>query len=205
MRPNRFCPPATMKHGTAPIAAQPAPETLTGFVISLLFWLSLLVATVMFAAVGLSPKLIDQARLREEYEANQFRLVQLEQQNEQLQRVVDAIRRDKEFAAEMTRIEFDAVRQGEEIIPVDSGLRLSPRDAAVTRAPAVMPQAWYRPWLMPFAENDELRMSLLGSAAALIVISFTWFQPVTARQLARPVGACRSMWQAACIRYTRRK
>ncbi|MBS0201298.1 MAG: hypothetical protein JSS49_00255 [Planctomycetes bacterium] len=179
------------------------PETISGLVVSLLFWLSLLTAAALFAAVGLSPKLIERSRLRDQYDANQFRLVQIERQNEQLQRVVDAIRTDSEFAAEMTRIEFDAVRHDEEIIPVDAGLRLSPRDVGIPHSPAVVAQVWYRPLLVPFAENDSLRMSLLGTAAALVVIAFTWFQPATARQLVRPVGACQLLWSSLRARYVR--
>lgn len=170
-------------------------------VVSLLFWVSLLVATLLFAAVSLSPKLLERSRLRDDYDTTQFHLVQVEQQNEQLQRVVDAIRQDQEFAAEMTRIEFDAVRHDEEIIPVDSDLRLAPRDLASVRTPAVIPRIWYRPLLVPFVENDSLRRSLLGTAAVLVIVSFTWFQPVASRQLARPVGACQSVWRAIRARY----
>jgi len=185
-------------------AASP-PETISGMVISLLFWLSVLAAAALFAAVGLSPKLIEQSRLRDEYVANQFRLVQVEQQNEQLEQVVNAIRQDKEFAAEMTRIEFDAVRRDEEIIPVDAELRLSPRDIGVPHAPAVMPRAWYRPLLVPFAENDALRRNLLAAAAVLVVVSFTWFQPISSPRSPSPVAVARpSFWSTLRDRYVRR-
>ena len=56
-----------------------------------------------------------------------------------------------------------------------------------------------------FAENDSLRRNLLGTAAALVVISFTWLQPATARRLDRPVGACQSMCRALRNRYVRSK
>lgn len=171
--------------------------------VSLLFWLSLLVAAAIFGVVGLSPKLIEQAWLREQYATHQLRLVQIEQQNEQLQRVVDAIRQDKDFAAELTRIEFDAVGRDEEIIPVEARLRLSPRDVGLPRGAAKAPRAWYLPLLAPFVENDSLRMRLLGVAALLVVISFTWLQPSAARKLDRPVGACWSMWQVIRARYVR--
>ncbi len=181
------------------------PETLSGMVISLLFWLSVLVAAALFAAVGLSPKLIEQLRLRDEFTANQFRLVQVEQQNEQLEQVVNAIRHDKEFAAEMTRIEFDAVRRDEEIIPVESELRLSPRDIGIPHVPAVMPRAWYRPLLVPFAENDSLRRNLLAAAAALVVVSFTWFHPTASARASVPADTTlRSIWSALRDRYVRR-
>lgn len=178
-------------------------ETVGGLVVSLLFWLSLLTATAMFAAVGLSPKILERLRLEEQFDASQFRLVQMEQQNDQLNRVLEAIRKDKDFAAEMTRIEFDAMRQDEEIIPVDSGLRLSPRDLATPRSPAVMVQAWYRPMLVPFAENDELRRNLLTASAVLIVVSFTWFQSARTAQPEQPAGKGRSLWRGLKDRYVR--
>lgn len=183
--------------------ATPGPETISGMVVSLLFWTSLLSAAVLFAAVSLSPKILEMMRLQDEYDGSQFRLVQVEQQNEQLQRVVDAIRNDRDFAAEMTRIEFDAVRGDEEIIPVDSELRLSPRDLTTMRTPALIPRAWYRPLLVPFADNDSLRWSLLGTAAVLVLVSFTWMQPATARRLVRPVGACQSLFRTIRARYVR--
>lgn len=179
------------------------PETVSGLVVSLLFWLSLVAATLMFAAVGLSPKVLERLRLSEQYEANQLRLVQTELQNDQLQRVLDAIKRDKEFAAEMTRIEFDAMRQDEEIIPVDPALRLSPRDLATPRTAAVIPAAWYRPLLVPFAENDLLRRNLLIAAAITVVVSFTWLQPTRPRSVAAPVQSRPSLWSGLRARYVR--
>lgn len=179
------------------------PETVSGLVVSLLFWLSLVVATLMFAAVGLSPKVLERLRLTEQYQANQLRLVQTELQNDQLERVLDAIKRDKEFAAEMTRIEFDAMRQDEEIIPVDPALRLSPRDLTTPHSPAVIPAAWYRPLLVPFAENDLLRRNLLIAAAITVVVSFTWLQPTRSRQATPPAPSQPSLWSGLRARYVR--
>jgi hypothetical protein len=179
------------------------PETVSGLVVSLLFWLSLVAATLMFAAVGLSPKVLERLRLTEQYEASQLRLVQTELQNDQLERVLDAIRRDKEFAAEMTRIEFDAMRKDEEIIPVDPALRLSPRELAATRSSAVIPAAWYRPLLVPFAENDLLRRNLLIAAAITVVVSFTWLQPNRSRQASAPTRSVPSLWSGLRARYVR--
>ena len=95
------------------------PETISGMAISLAFWLCLLLSAVLFAIVALSPKLFIYLQLRSQFDANQSRLVSLERQADQLQRVVHAIGNDKEFASELTRIEFDAVRPDEEVIPVD--------------------------------------------------------------------------------------
>ena len=175
-------------------------ETVSGMIVSLLFWLSLLVAVALFGAVSLSPRILQQSRLSHEFETNQVQLIQIEQQNEQLQKVLQAIKQDKEFAAEMTRIEFDAVRKDEEVISVDSRLRLSP--AAMVAPPTpIHPRVWYEPFLIPLSEDDEIRRNLLLTSATLIIVSFTWLQPGSARRLARPVGACHSVWSAIRSRY----
>jgi cell division protein FtsB len=178
-------------------------ESLTGVVISLAFWFSLLAATAAFAAVGLSPKLMEKARLAGEYTANHERLLRIERENEQLQRVIDAIRNDPEFASELKRVEFDAVGTGEEIIPVDTSLKLEPREIASTVTVPVVSPVWYQPLVAPFAERRLLRQTLLAAAAALIVVSFTWFQPGGPRPVRRTVTAGRGFWQTLRARYVR--
>lgn len=176
-------------------------ETVSGLIVSLLFWFSLLLAAGLFTAVALAPKLAETLRLRDLYTVNQLKLVSVERQNEQLQRVVEAIQHDKDFAAELTRIEFDAVRSDEEIIPVATDLKLETRGMETPRAQPVVPRAWYRPSLTLLTENDSLRSSLLGAAAVLVVVSFTWFQPASADRIAKQVKFGRTVWQALRNRY----
>ncbi|MBC8113385.1 MAG: hypothetical protein H7062_03340 [Candidatus Saccharimonas sp.] len=177
-------------------------ETVSGLIVSLLFWFCLLLAASLFAAVALAPKLAETLRLRDLYTTNQLKLVSVERQNEQLQSVVDAIQNDKDFATEMTRIEFDAVRSDEEIIPVAADLKLETRGIQTPRAQPVIPRAWYQPWLTLLTENDSLRSMLLGAAAVLVVVSFTWFQPASADRLQKHVNLGRTAWQALRDRYT---
>jgi len=187
---------------TSPTTPAAPPETLSGLIVSLLFWLSVFGAALLFAAVALSPKLIELGRLQRDFAAGQHELVQMEQQNEQLQRVVDAIRNDPEFAAELTRIEFDAVPPDEEVIPVDSSLRLSPQTVtAGTSGPVSVP--WYQPYLILLASDVSVRQRLLAASALLVVISFTWFQPASSRPSARSESPSFSVWQAIKRRYTR--
>ena len=176
-------------------------ETVSGLIVSLLFWCCLLLAASLFASVALAPKLSETLRLRDLYSMNQLKLVAVERQNEQLQSVVDAIQNDKDFATEMTRIEFDAVRGDEEIIPVTADLKLETRGIATSRPQPVTPRAWYRPWLTMLTENDSLRSGLLWAAAVLVVVSFTWFQPASADRIAKQVRFGRSVWQALRNRY----
>ena len=179
------------------------PETVSGMAISLAFWLCLLVAAVLFALVSLSPKLSVYLQLRSQFDTNQLRLVTLELQAEQLQRVIDAIRTDKDFAAELTRIEFDAVRPDEEVIPVESALKL---DARAVETPLPAPASvhvWYEPIVKYFASDNTLRVSLLGAAAILVIVSFTMLQPAGAEQVSTGARGCSAIWQSLRNRYVR--
>ena len=178
-----------------------ATETVSGLIVSLLFWFCLLLAASLFAFVALAPKLTETLRLRDLYVTNQIKLVSIERQNEQLQRVVEAIQHDSDFASEMTRIEFDAVRSDEEIIPVANDLKLETRGIETPRAQPVIPRAWYQPWLALLTENDSLRSTLLSAAAVFVVVSFTWFQPASAARLEQHVNLGRTAWQALRDRY----
>ena len=171
--------------------------------ISLGFWFCLLISAALFAVVALSPKLLSYLHLRNQYDTNQVHLVALERQAGQLQRVIDAIRGDKDFASELTRIELDAVRPDEEVIPVDVALKL---DARPAESPATIPETtlpWYEPIVKYLAGDSKFRISLLGAAAALVVISFTMLQPAGAEQVSSGVRGCNSMWRSFCNRYVR--
>lgn len=172
-----------------------------GLAISLAFWTGLLISAVLFAAVNLSPRLVAILKLRDEHYANQLRLVELEQQARQLERVVEALEHDPDFAAEMARLEFDALRPGEEVIAVDRTLVLDARHAATAERERTVTQAWYLPAVEVLATRRQLRNLLLLAAAVLVLASFTWLQESTAGQLETGVRACRGMWE----RYRRRE
>jgi cell division protein FtsB len=142
--------------------------------ISLLFWLTLLAAAAVFAAVSLSPKLATYLALCDEFRAQQEELVELEQQHAELERVIAALKNDPQFVAELARLEFDAVRPGEEILSVDSSLTLAPR-AGLPRQqrPSTLTSPW-RPWVAVVATSRPLRSTLLLSAAILVLFAFGW-------------------------------
>ena len=184
-------------------APQATTETVSGMVVSLVFWSCLLLAASLFASVALATKLAESLRLRDLYAVNQIELVAMERQNEQLQQVVQAIQHDPDFATELTRIEFDAVRPDEEIIPVTASLKLETRGAEVPHVQPVLPLAWYRPWIALLADNGPLRAKLLSAAALLVVISFTWLQPASAERFERTAKPVVTAWQALRSRYVR--
>ena len=179
------------------------PDTISGLVISLLFWLCIIVSAILFGMVSLSPKLLVYLQLRSQFDINQRKLVALETQADQLQRVIDAMQTDKEFAAELTRIEFDAARPDEEVIPVDFPLK---RDARVMETPLpeiTVEHVWYEPVVKNLASDSRLRTSLLGAAAMLVVASFTLLQPAGLASGSKVPSQSHSTWQSLRKRYAR--
>lgn len=176
-------------------ASPPTTRPLRGLLVSLMFWTALLVAAVLFAAVTLAPRLTTLIDLRDEHYVHQLKLVALEQQTRQLERVVTALERDPDFAAEMARLEFDALRPGEEVIAVDGNLALDARQMPPAAAAPETSRAWYLPALQRLASQRDLRHLLLLTAAVLVVTSFTWLQessgPVPAPATPRPAGRYR--------------
>ena len=180
------------------------PDTISGLAISLLFWLCMVVSAILFGMVSLSPKLLVYLQLRSQFDANQRKLVALETQADQLQRVIDAMQTDKEFAAELTRIEFDAARPDEEVIPVDFPLK---RDARFVETPILQITAehvWYESAVKNLASDSKLRTSLLGAAAMLVVASFTLLQPAGLSTGSKGTRHSKSAWQNLRNRYSRR-
>jgi len=147
---------------------------MSGVAISLTFWLMLLAAAGLFAVVSLSPKLSTYLALCDQHFAQQHELLQLERDHAELERVIAALEHDPHFAAEMARMEFDAVRPGEEILSVDSALTLSPNIGAMKTDPLAVGGSRWRPWIAVLAEFQPLRMLLLATAAGLVLFAFGW-------------------------------
>ena len=151
----------------SPSAAEP------GWIVSLLFWLALLTAAVLYAAVALAPKYLAHLESRRAFRANQTRLVALQQNERYLQRTVAALESDPQFAAELARVDFNALRPGEEKIPVDSHLSLDARAEPELRV--TNPRLpWYAPLVTVAAENERLRRNLLIAAALVVLLAFTF-------------------------------
>lgn len=150
-----------------PNAAEP------GWLVSLLFWLALLVAAVLYGAVALAPKYLAYLESRHAFHGNQIRLIALQQNERYLEKTVAALENDPDFAAELARVDFNATRPGEEKIPVDPHLSLDARaepELSITnpRLP------WYAPLVTLIAENERLRRNLLIAAAAVVLLAFTF-------------------------------
>jgi cell division protein FtsB len=171
------------------------PSTVWSGCVSLLFWMCLVTAAALYAGVSLAPKLVAWQDWERQYQANQLELVTLEARSTQLEQVVAALKDDPQFAAELVRQEFDAQVPGEEVIPVSHGLSFHPRATAEDIIPpaALRPQPW-EPYVTALATQQPLRRALLGTAAALVILGFTFLHDQHSRR-------GRSLWQALRERY----
>lgn len=157
-----------------PLAESHSTAAESGWFVSLLFWLALFAAAALYAAVALAPKYLAYLEISREYYDNQVRLVGLQRQVAYLQKVGAALENDPQFAAELTRVEFDASRPGEERIPVERHLAL---DGRVPQPPSAVSTArlpWYAPLVVLAAENRRLRRDLLIAAGAIVLVAFTF-------------------------------
>lgn len=168
---------------------------------SLIFWLCLLVAAGLFGLVSLAPKFSVYLHLRSQFDNNQRKLVALEEQAEQLGRVVHAIQNDPDFVAELTRIEFDAIGPDEEVIPVDGELQFDAAKVQTAVPEQIVRPEWYEPYVLYLASNGNIRVALLGAAAVLVIFSFTLLPP-SGREL-HTNHKNTSLWQNLRNRYVR--
>ena len=125
----------------------------------------------------------------------------MEHQTEQLHRVIEAIQTDADFSAELTRIEFDAVLPGEEVIPVEMDLKLDLRSLETPSLPPIqVVQEWFEPIVLRLASDTRLRNGFLGAAGLLVIVSFTAFAPARTEDPSNPQGHD-SLWGQFRKRY----
>ncbi len=153
------------------------------WVVSLLFWLSLMVAAVLYAAVALSPKLAEWIRVREQFSQNAVRLVRLEENVDYLERVATALESDPEFARRLAQASMPGVSSRLEIVPVTRELlfggvsdRKSAADAEESqpspRIQVVRPA--FAEAVFHLASHERHRRWLLFAAAAITLFGFTF-------------------------------
>ena len=190
------CPmPVAEDAATDAVDASPGTSERTAtrqgsWLVSILFWLTLLTAGSLYGMVALAPKLSVWMTLRANYVANQVQLVRLEDQVNYLKKVAHALEHDPHFTAEVARMEFRAGHANAESIPVDDQLSLSARTApaVVERPDLILP--WYSGLVKTVATNPTVRYVLMGMAAVLIVVSFTFLHDASEMTIR---SACRGM------------
>jgi hypothetical protein len=143
---------------------------------SLAFWFCLASSAAILAVVFLSPRLRTYRDLRRQYDGLERELVAAEGNVDHLHRVVDALKHDPDFAAELARADF-SVGGSEERIAVAPALRLNgiPKraDTVMSDARPFPQSALDTPFLDSLSDNRSVRSSLLGAASLLVLVAFT--------------------------------
>ncbi|MCX7418827.1 MAG: hypothetical protein NT013_04725 [Planctomycetia bacterium] len=153
------------------------PDTTVSWAVSVAFWLALLVAATAYAAVVISPKLINFVRLRHDFGTTQLRLVMLEHETSDLQEMVDSLeRRDPVLQRKLAMFDFGAMRRGEELIAVDEDLQLSIHDNDPVFDLSQNALPWYGVLIEPFATNQTVRRSTLLAASGILIFAFMFLQ-----------------------------
>jgi cell division protein FtsB len=175
------------------------PSTLE-WIVSLFFWGQMTIAASLYGLVSLAPKLTAFVELQNEHLKTQTQLVSLENHIHELEKVVVSLEDDPRVIEELARLDLDAARPDETRIPLEGGVTLQSRLGRSIHVPDVG-RAWYQPLLRAFAENTSLRATSLGVAAALVVISFTFFHPSQARSFHSGWRNLRAGFTACVARY----
>ena len=163
-----------------PLSLEAGGHSTFEWIVSLMFWSQMIVAASLYGAVSLSPKMVSLVQLQKGHLQKQAQLVSLENHISELERVVDSLQNDPRVIEELARLDLDAARPDEKRISLDDGLTLQSRLSQPTHVPDVG-RAWHEPALYEFSRNRSLRATSLAVAAALVVISFTFFHPSQAR------------------------
>lgn len=177
------------------------PPRAIEWISSLLFWGQLLLALGLYAAVALSPKALVWEKLRADFLKTQSQLVNLEQQVDEVKKVVTALERDPQLMNELARIDLDATRPGEERLSLSSDLTLQSRITQQRPHTTEVSRAWYFPLLSTFAENTKLRTTSLTVAASLVLIAFTFFQPSESSSFSSGWSSIRNGASSLAARY----
>lgn len=190
-----------MKNSTPQFRSSTSDDHSTlEWMVSLLFWGQMILAASLYGVVALAPKLTSYVELRSEHLKRQTQLISLENHIHELEKVVESLHNEPRVMEELARLDLDASRPDEKRIPLEGGVTLQSRLGQSTHVPKVG-RVWYEPFLRAFAETTSLRATSLGVAAALVVISFTFFHPSQARSFHSGWRSLRSGFRECVARY----
>lgn len=158
-----------------PANADTAPRA-SGTLVSLCFWLSLLVAGGLFAAATLSGKFLETERHATQLADQSTRVEQLALEVHRLEIETRALETDTDYIAAIARQELSPNPSATTIVPRIIEKPIQARIA--TFDPRLDP---VRPWMVRIASDTLLRARLLTIAAALILFAFTFLHERPAR------------------------
>ncbi len=191
----------------------PAESSTGSLIVSLSFWCSLMAASLMYAAVSLSPRLEEWLTARDQYASNAQRLHVLENEVDYLERVVDAMKKDPEFARRMSeQIQLSPSPVSESgfepttVAAPDGTLPASVVSQTIEqpRLPSAALPKELRKWILDLATKPELRTWLLSVAAGLTLLAFTLLNESGKAIVLAVFGTIGSVFRGVTSRYFRR-
>ncbi|MBL8812807.1 MAG: hypothetical protein JNM43_21760 [Planctomycetaceae bacterium] len=190
----------------------PAESSAGSLLVSLSFWCTLTAASLMYAAVSLSPKLEEWLTARDQYTTNAHRLQVLENEVDDLERVVTAMKKDPEFARRMSeqiRLLPGSVAessfQDSHVDPLDAPAH-APAGAFSNevRLPSASLPRELRRWILDLATDPKLRRWMLATSAGLTLLAFTLLNESGKAIVLTVVGSIAAIFKGAVGRYFRR-
>ena len=147
-----------------------SPETTSSAVwaVSLAFWITLLIAALMYGSVALAPRLFAWIEIRHDFLSNAHQLQALETEVDYLERVRDALASDPEFVRRMAAASIAEDVGEAEVIPVSGSLIFGSADQLQERMPEIQTPTGTA-LVQRFASDRHLRSVLLVSAGLLVV------------------------------------
>ena len=146
--------------------------TKQSWIVSLAFWFCLFLAAAMYAVVVLAPKWHAYQNLNSEHRNNQLQLVSLERDVKRLGKVVTVLENDTEFAAELARVDFGAIRPGDERLSVDEDLKMNVQSLQQLTPPRITRQAGSTELIRLFSQHRQYRQFTLATACLLALFAF---------------------------------
>ncbi len=140
--------------------------------VSLAFWITLLLASLMYGSVALTPRLAAWMENRHDFINNAHQLQALEAEVDYLERVREALESDPAFVRRLASAAIAEDIGDAEVIPVSGTLIFGSSDQIQQRLPEVE-EPLGADFVRRFASDRNLRSILLTSSTLLVVFAFT--------------------------------
>lgn len=190
---------------TAPATEEPiqVSQAAGSLLMSLAFWITLVSAALMYAGVSLSPKLADWMQARQQLTSNAYRLQQLENEADYLERIAEALKKDPQFAQRLVQMSQSPASEAA-LLDSDSiatQLRSETKTAAKRADSGWLADARVHSAVIRLASDLDLRRWLLIAAAGSTLFAFTFLNDAGARFAVAVFGSIRSSISFLFSRY----
>ena len=179
--------------------ASEQPIRSSAWAVSIAFWLVLLSAALLYAAVSVAPRLARWMQIRQDYIANAHRLKALETEVDYLERVRDTLQSDSEFVERLASASILSASNADKI-PARRGFIfrsepwVSQHEPAGKRSLAVLV-------IYTLTTDQQVRSGLLVLATLLVVYAFRTLSGPGGQLISATVKSARMITRLPLDRY----